>query len=175
MDKNISQIYADKNICNAMRSYLKANKLDDLCGFNELDGDDDYITIRHNNQEKTYTIPVRLGEILDQLIYYKNHNMNDDSLIYFDGGVLDIYQGVFTNDFDNQIYLTEKEVGILSFLHEYKGEIVPRTKLLKSVWNYVEGTETHTLETHIYRLRQKIEENPANPKILMTKDDGYSV
>ena len=58
-------------------------------------------------------------------------------------------------------------------LHENTNQSVSRDTLLKAVWGYVDGVETHTLETHIYRLRQKIEENPASPVFLLTTDDGY--
>lgn len=72
------------------------------------------------------------------------------------------------------IRLTEKETAILAYLH-MAGNAVPREDLLHHVWSYVPDVETHTLETHIYRLRQKIEDDPSNPKILLTQGDGYSI
>jgi len=72
-----------------------------------------------------------------------------------------------------QVRLTEKETGILKFLHAGKGKSVSREELLYGVWGYVDGVETHTLETHIYRLRQKIEKNAAAPEILLTDESGY--
>ncbi len=73
------------------------------------------------------------------------------------------------------VRLTEKEVAILSYLTGLKGSTISREDLLSCVWDYAEGVETHTLETHIYRLRQKIEEDPSSPKIILTMDDGYSL
>jgi DNA-binding response OmpR family regulator len=71
-----------------------------------------------------------------------------------------------------KIRLTEKETNILKFLHA-AGGAVPRETLLHEVWGYNPAVTTHTLETHIYRLRRKIEENPGQAKILVTEDGGY--
>jgi DNA-binding response OmpR family regulator len=71
-----------------------------------------------------------------------------------------------------KIRLTEKETNILKYLYRC-GETVPRETLLNEVWGYNPAVTTHTLETHIYRLRQKIEENPAEARILVTESGGY--
>jgi DNA-binding response OmpR family regulator len=71
-----------------------------------------------------------------------------------------------------RIRLTEKETNILKFLHR-TGVTVSRETLLHEVWGYNPAVTTHTLETHIYRLRQKIEKDPAHAQILMTDSGGY--
>ncbi|HEY1632773.1 MAG TPA: response regulator transcription factor [Rhizomicrobium sp.] len=71
-----------------------------------------------------------------------------------------------------KIRLTEKETNILKFLYR-SGETVARETLLHEVWGYNPAVTTHTLETHIYRLRQKIEENPGQAQILVTESGGY--
>jgi DNA-binding response OmpR family regulator len=71
------------------------------------------------------------------------------------------------------IALTDKEFEILHYLYQQKGDRVTRDKLLHHVWGYGKNVETHTVETHIYRLRQKIETDPANPAFLMTDEKGY--
>jgi DNA-binding response OmpR family regulator len=71
-----------------------------------------------------------------------------------------------------KIRLTEKETNILKYLYRC-GETVPRETLLNEVWGYNPAVTTHTLETHIYRLRQKIEENPSEARILVTESGGY--
>ena len=71
-----------------------------------------------------------------------------------------------------KVRLTEKETNILKFLHAKAGT-VPRDILLHEVWGYGPAVATHTLETHIYRLRKKIEEDPAHAQILLTEDGGY--
>ncbi|NQZ14120.1 MAG: winged helix-turn-helix domain-containing protein [Alphaproteobacteria bacterium] len=74
---------------------------------------------------------------------------------------------------ETSIILTEKERDILVFLSN-SGELpVGKDELLHKIWNYAPDLETHTLETHIYRLRKKIEADPTNPKILITENDGY--
>jgi DNA-binding response OmpR family regulator len=71
-----------------------------------------------------------------------------------------------------KVRLTEKETNILKFLYR-SGETVPREILLHEVWGYNPTVTTHTLETHIYRLRQKIEANPGSAQILVTETGGY--
>jgi DNA-binding response OmpR family regulator len=71
-----------------------------------------------------------------------------------------------------KIRLTEKETNILKFLH-HAGRTVPRETLLHEVWGYSPAVTTHTLETHIYRLRRKIEDDPGQAKILVTENGGY--
>jgi DNA-binding response OmpR family regulator len=71
-----------------------------------------------------------------------------------------------------KVRLTEKETNILKFLHASSGT-VPRDILLHEVWGYGPAVATHTLETHIYRLRKKIEQDPAKAQILLTEGGGY--
>jgi DNA-binding response OmpR family regulator len=71
-----------------------------------------------------------------------------------------------------KVRLTEKETNILKFLHASAGT-VPREILLHEVWGYGPAVATHTLETHIYRLRKKIEQDPGKAQILLTEGGGY--
>ncbi len=71
--------------------------------------------------------------------------------------------------------LTDKESTLLLTLHDAGGKPVARDMLLRHVWAYSDAVDTHTLETHVWRLRQKIEENPANPERLLTEEGGYSL
>ena len=72
-----------------------------------------------------------------------------------------------------RIRLTEKEAAILKFLYRAGSKPVARQVLLNEVWGYNAAVTTHTLETHIYRLRQKIEPDPANARLLVTEGGGY--
>ncbi|MCX2560456.1 response regulator transcription factor [Acetobacter farinalis] len=74
---------------------------------------------------------------------------------------------------NRRIRLTEKETAILKFLYRAGTRPVPRQVLLNEVWGYNAAVTTHTLETHIYRLRQKIEPDPANATLLITEGGGY--
>jgi DNA-binding response OmpR family regulator len=74
---------------------------------------------------------------------------------------------------NRRIRLTEKEAAILKFLYRAGDKAVARQVLLNEVWGYNAAVTTHTLETHIYRLRQKIEPDPANARLLVTEGGGY--
>ena len=74
---------------------------------------------------------------------------------------------------DRKIRLTEKETNILKYLYRAGGKPVAREELLSEVWGYNAAVTTHTLETHIYRLRQKIEPDPGNARLLLTEAGGY--
>jgi len=74
---------------------------------------------------------------------------------------------------DQKVRLTEKETAILKYLYRVGSKVVGRDVLLGEVWGYNAGVTTHTLETHVYRLRQKIERDPSNAEILVTEPGGY--
>ena len=74
---------------------------------------------------------------------------------------------------NRKIRLTDKECNILKFLYRAAGRPVLRQILLNEVWGYNSAVTTHTLETHIYRLRQKIEQDPSNVRLLLTEGGGY--
>jgi DNA-binding response OmpR family regulator len=75
----------------------------------------------------------------------------------------------------SKLKLTEKETAILRFLYRAGQQVVSRDILLQEVWGYNSAVTTHTLETHIYRLRQKIEPNPSAAQILVTESGGYKL
>jgi DNA-binding response OmpR family regulator len=72
-----------------------------------------------------------------------------------------------------KVRLTEKETAILKYLYRAGDRAIARDTLLGEVWGYNAGVTTHTLETHVYRLRQKIERDPAHAEILITEPGGY--
>ncbi len=77
------------------------------------------------------------------------------------------------DDKGTKVRLTEKETAIIKYLFRAGDKVVSRDVLLGEVWGYNAGVTTHTLETHVYRLRQKIEPDPANARILVTEPGGY--
>jgi DNA-binding response OmpR family regulator len=80
---------------------------------------------------------------------------------------------LLTDRAGRRLRLTNKEVDILKFLYRAGAKVVTRAILLDGVWGYNAGVTSHTLETHIYRLRQKIEANPARCQMLVTDHGGY--
>jgi DNA-binding response OmpR family regulator len=117
--------------------------------------------------------PFRLSALLSRLsARLSRHGGGEDRAIAL--GPYQFRPGakLLTGGDKRKIRLTEKETNILKFLHD-AGRTVPRETLLHEVWGYSPAVTTHTLETHIYRLRRKIEENPGRAKILITEDGGY--
>ncbi len=80
---------------------------------------------------------------------------------------------LFDDDSNQKVRLTEKETAILRYLYRAGEKVVARNVLLNEVWGYKASVTTHTLETHIYRLRQKIERDPSNAELVVTEPGGY--
>ena len=70
------------------------------------------------------------------------------------------------------IKLTEREIDILKYLHKNQGHYVSKSDLQRNVWKYNEEVATHTIETHIYRLRQKVEQKGGR-RLIITENGGY--
>lgn len=123
----------------------------------------------------TWQKPQRLGLLLRQI-----GQMLAQPVLYIDdiaigGQVFKPQEKSLLRDDGEEISLTDREVDILAYLVRHASRAVSRDALLKDVWQYQDGVDTHTLETHIYRLRQKIEANAEDPRILLTVDGGYSL
>ncbi|MGF1561798.1 MAG: response regulator transcription factor [Geminicoccaceae bacterium] len=119
--------------------------------------------------------PFRLGVLLARVrAQLRQFEMSDDAT--FGIGPYSFKPAakmLITEASGRRIHLTEKETAILKYLYRMGDRPVARDTLLDEVWGYNAGVTTHTLETHIYRLRQKIEPEPANARILVTEPGGY--
>ena len=126
-------------------------------------GANDYVT-------KPYKFAVLLARIRAQLRDYEH----SEGAI-FRLGVYEFRPAakLLVDEKAKKIRLTEKETNILKYLYRAGEKAVSREELLAEVWGYNAGVTTHTLETHVYRLRQKIEHDPANARILVTEPGGY--
>lgn len=87
--------------------------------------------------------------------------------------LLDRPRNIAATGMDFGVRLTEKEAAILTRLSQAQGAAIPKAALLADVWGYGPNVTTRTLETHIHRLRRKIEADPRNPQKLLTDGDGY--
>ncbi|MGV6802061.1 MAG: response regulator transcription factor [bacterium] len=120
------------------------------------------------------TKPFKFSILLARLrAHLRSHEQNEDAV--FRVGPYEFKPAVkmlVTQD-DKKIKLTEKETSILKFLYRAGGAPVSRETLLDEVWGYNSGVTTHTLETHIYRLRQKIEPDTKQVSLLLTETGGY--
>jgi DNA-binding response OmpR family regulator len=126
-------------------------------------GANDYIT-------KPFKLPVLLARIRAQL---RQHEQSENAVFQLGPYLFKPAQKMLLDAAERKIRLTEKETNILKFLYRAPDGVVPRDVLLHEVWGYNAGVTTHTLETHIYRLRQKIEPDPTNVSILVTESGGY--
>lgn len=119
--------------------------------------------------------PFRLAELLARLRAQLRQFENSEDAVFTIGPytfrpAAKLLQEPVRN---RRIRLTEKEAAILKFLYRAGARPVARQVLLNEVWGYNSAVTTHTLETHIYRLRQKIEPDPANARLLVTEGGGY--
>ena len=119
--------------------------------------------------------PFRLGVLLARLrAQLRQFELSDDATFPIGPYTFRPSAKMLLNaDSNRKIHLTEKETAILKYLYRMGDRPVTREVLLDEVWGYNAGVTTHTLETHIYRLRQKIEPEPTNAKILVTEPGGY--
>ena len=126
-------------------------------------GANDYVT-------KPFKFPVLLARIRAQL---RQHEQSEDAIFQLGPYTFKPAMKMLVTEDDRKIRLTEKETNILKFLYRSTEGVVARDVLLHEVWGYNAGVTTHTLETHIYRLRQKIEPDPGNARLLVTESGGY--
>jgi DNA-binding response OmpR family regulator len=126
-------------------------------------GANDYVT-------KPFKFNVLLARIRAHL---RSHETSEDALFQIGPYEFRPAAKSLTDSSGKRIRLTEKETNILKYLYRASEKPVSRDELLREVWGYNSGVTTHTLETHIYRLRQKIEPEATSPRILITETGGY--
>lgn len=128
-------------------------------------GANDYVT-------KPFRFAVLLARIRAQL---RQHEQSEDATFTVGPYTFKPSQKLLTLENGQKIRLTEKEAAIIRYLYRADQKVVTRDVLLEEVWGYNSGVTTHTLETHVYRLRQKIERDPSNAEILVTENGGYKI
>ncbi|ACB93885.1 response regulator transcription factor [Beijerinckia indica] len=128
-------------------------------------GANDYVT-------KPFRFAVLLARIRAHL---RQHESSDEAMFRIGHYTFQPGAKHLINEKGSKLRLTEKETAILRFLYRAGQTVVTRDVLLREVWGYNANVTTHTLETHIYRLRQKIEEDPAKAQLLITETGGYKL
>lgn len=138
------------------------------------DSDDDTITGLDAGANDYVTKPFRLTVLLARVKAHIRQYEQSDDAVFTIGPYKFIPAAKMLQDdaTARKIRLTEKETAILKYLYRM-GRVVDRERLLNEVWGYNAGVTTHTLETHVYRLRQKIEPDPAQATLLVTESGGY--
>jgi DNA-binding response OmpR family regulator len=119
--------------------------------------------------------PFRLGVLLARLrAQLRQHEQSEDAVFTIGPYTFMPSSKILVDEeTSKKVRLTEKETAILKYLFRSGDKVVGRDTLLGEVWGYNAGVTTHTLETHVYRLRQKIERDPSNAEILVTEPGGY--
>jgi len=126
-------------------------------------GANDYVT-------KPFKFAVLLARIRAQL---RSHEQSEGAVFRLGAYEFRPAAKMLVDGNQRKIRLTEKETNILKYLYRAGEKPVSREELLAEVWGYNAGVTTHTLETHVYRLRQKIESDPSNARLLLTEAGGY--
>jgi len=128
-------------------------------------GANDYVT-------KPFKFAVLLARIRAHL---RQHEASEDAVFSIGPYTFRPSAKLLVTQKGAKLRLTEKETAILRYLYRAEQKVVPRDVLLQEVWGYNSNVTTHTLETHIYRLRQKIEPDASNARLLVTEAGGYKL
>ena len=139
------------------------------------DGEFDTVLGLEAGADDYVTKPFRLSILLARLRAHLRQNDRSDAAVFLIGPYTFRPGAKLLTDQSGRrkVRLTEKETAILKYLYRAGDRAIGRDTLLDEVWGYNAGVTTHTLETHVYRLRQKIERDPARAEILVTEPGGY--
>ena len=138
----------------------------------------DLISLKNKTDEKLiYCItkfPIKISNLIDQLnVRLIQQNYSAQSNIIINNYVIDINSRILKKS-DKELKLTEREIDTIIFLKN-KNKPIKVDVLQKEVWKYATDLETHTVETHIYRLRKKIKDTFKDDTFLQSKKDGYII
>ena len=138
----------------------------------------DFSSLKNKTNEKQIhcitKFPIKISNLIDQLnVRFIQQNYSAQSNINISKYILDINSRILKK-YDNELKLTEREIDTIIFLKN-KDKPVKVDVLQKKVWKYAEDLETHTVETHIYRLRKKIKDTFNDDSFIESKKDGYII
>ena len=140
------------------------------------DSEEDHVEGLEAGANDYVTKPFKFGILLARIrAHLRNHEASEDAVFQIGPYTFRPGAKLLVGERGSKLKLTEKETAILRFLYRAGRAVVARDTLLAEVWGYNAHVTTHTLETHIYRLRQKIEPNPATAAILVTEGGGYKL
>ena len=163
-----------RDVCKLMRLAGVKSPIIMLTG---ADSDSDTILGLESGANDYVTKPFRLNVLLARIrAHIRQHEQSEDAVFVI--GPYSFQPSaklLIETTTEKKVRLTEKETSILKFLFRAGDKPVTRETLLDEVWGYNAGVTTHTLETHVYRLRQKIEKDPSNATILVTEPGGYKL
>ena len=138
------------------------------------DSDADTVLGLDSGANDYVTKPFRFAVLLARIrAHLRSHEQSEDAVFAIGPYEFRPAGKLLLDDKGKKIRLTEKESNILKYLYRAGAKPISREELLTEVWGYNAGVTTHTLETHVYRLRQKIEPDPTVARILITETGGY--
>jgi len=162
-----------REVCRLMR---KAGVTCPIVMLTGADSDADTILGLDAGANDYVTKPFKFGVLLARIrAHLRSHEQSEDAVFKIGPYTFRPSAKMLITEQERKIRLTEKETSILKFLYRSGEKVVGRDVLLHEVWGYNSGVTTHTLETHIYRLRQKIEPDPSNVALLVTESGGYKL
>jgi DNA-binding response OmpR family regulator len=160
-----------REVCRLMR---KANVRCPIMMLTGHDGEADQILGLDAGANDYLTKPFRFNILLARIrAHMRSHAQSEDAVFKIGPYSFRPSAKLLQGPNNAKIRLTEKETSILKFLFRAGDKVVGRETLLHEVWGYNPAVTTHTLETHIYRLRQKIEADPTHARLLVTESGGY--
>jgi DNA-binding response OmpR family regulator len=160
-----------RDVCLAMRD---AGVRSPIIMLTAADSEDDTVTGLDAGANDYVTKPFRMAVLLARVrAHLRQHSQSDDAIFLVGPYKFQPAAKMLEGSGQKKIRLTEKETAILKYLYRVGNKTVSRETLLGEVWGYNAAVTTHTLETHIYRLRQKIELEPSAARLLITEPGGY--
>ena len=127
---------------------------------------------KKNNQHIAY--PIQIKNLIEKInIKLIKQKYNNQSYVKISNYILNLNSRIISKN-NNSLKLTEKEINIILFLNDHKNP--QKVSILQNqVWGYLSELETHTVETHIYRLRKKINDHFNDSNFIISTDDGYLI
>lgn len=160
-----------REVCRALR---KQNVSCPIIMLTAHDTDSDTILGLEAGANDYVTKPFRFAVLLARVrAHLRSHEQSEDATFRIGPYTFRPSAKMLIDEAEKKVRLTEKETSILKYLYRAGDKVIGRDILLHEVWGYNSGVTTHTLETHIYRLRQKIEPEPSNATLLVTEPGGY--
>jgi DNA-binding response OmpR family regulator len=161
-----------RELCRLLR---RAGVLVPIVMLTGADSEADTILGLESGADDYVTKPFRLSVLLARLRAHLRQSEYSDDAVFAIGPYTFRPGAKLLTDRSGRrrVRLTEKETAILKYLYRAGDRAIGRDTLLGEVWGYNAGVTTHTLETHVYRLRQKIERDPTRAEILVTEPGGY--
>lgn len=162
-----------REVCKLLR---KMNVKAPILMLTGQDSDSDTILGLDSGANDYMTKPFKFAVLLARIrAHLRQHEQSEDAVFSVGPYTFQPSMKLLVDETEKKIRLTEKECNILKFLYRSGGKVVSRDVLLHEVWGYNAGVTTHTLETHIYRLRQKVEPDPTEARLLVTEQGGYKL